>query len=203
MGGGIGIILLIACYFIPTIVAFARSHKDAPAIAAINLLLGWTVFGWFMAFIWALADPRGRAASQTVVVNTTQYAGGEPAPPPARPRAQAVGGFQEQADTAFWDSMDDRNDPDQLEEYLIRFPDGRFARLARNKLERAGVAVPELTSVTTAAVVPEASSPAAGEAAAPTAETAELCRECEEPLEPGANFCDACGAPVASPEPVA
>ncbi len=42
-------------------------------------------------------------------------------------------------DLDFWDRMD-KSDTDQLQEYLIRHPSGRFVELARAKLERAGVA---------------------------------------------------------------
>src|SRR5579885_124847 len=134
------VILFIACYLIPTIIAFLRHHKDAPAIAAINILLGWSVVGWFVSFIWALADPRGRSATQTVVVNTAVATGTAPAqastqPPPMRDAERT------DADTAFWDSIDKR-DPDALEEYLVRFPAGKFVQLARSRLERAGVQAP-------------------------------------------------------------
>jgi hypothetical protein len=41
-------------------------------------------------------------------------------------------------DTAFWDGVAP-GDPDGLQEYLIRFPEGRFAGLAKQKLARANV----------------------------------------------------------------
>lgn len=44
-------------YFIPSIVARDKVHFGR--IAAFNLLVGWTIFGWLVALIWALrADVR-------------------------------------------------------------------------------------------------------------------------------------------------
>lgn len=136
-GGGAGALFLFlfvtACYLGPTIIAFMRKHKDAPAIAALNVLLGWSVIGWIMAFIWALADPAGRNARHTVVVNTVQNNS-----PTITPAAAPVANepTMEDRDLAFWDGITDKNDADQLEEYLIRFPDGRFANLAKARFER-------------------------------------------------------------------
>lgn len=51
---------LIALYFVPGIVALARSHHNATAIVALNLLLGWTLIGWVVALVWsftAIAQP--------------------------------------------------------------------------------------------------------------------------------------------------
>jgi len=47
---GFGFVL----YFLPTIVAFARSKRDAVSILVLNLLLGWTAIGWVIALVWAL-----------------------------------------------------------------------------------------------------------------------------------------------------
>jgi hypothetical protein len=40
-------------YFLPTIVALARSKRDALAIFLLNLFLGFTVIGWIVALVWA------------------------------------------------------------------------------------------------------------------------------------------------------
>ena len=50
------IIILISCYFIPTIIAMTKGKKDRVAIFALNLLVGWTFVGWLIAFIWSLCS---------------------------------------------------------------------------------------------------------------------------------------------------
>lgn len=53
--------LAVVClYFLPTVIAFARGHHNAIPIAAVNLLLGWTVLGWIGSFIWSLTSPAPR-----------------------------------------------------------------------------------------------------------------------------------------------
>lgn len=47
---GFGFVL----YFLPAIIGFARSKRDAVSILVLNLLLGWTAIGWVIALIWAL-----------------------------------------------------------------------------------------------------------------------------------------------------
>jgi len=76
--------------------------------------------------------------------------------------------------------MADKNDADLLEEYLTRFPDGRFAQLARNRLARLGGEEPPRTPERLAL---------ASAAPAPTA-----CGKCSATLEPGSRFCTDCGA---------
>jgi hypothetical protein len=51
--GGTTVALLVALYFLPSIVAYSRSHRQAGAITVLNLLLGWTVLGWILAMVWA------------------------------------------------------------------------------------------------------------------------------------------------------
>lgn len=41
-------------YFLPAIVAFARSKRDAGTILLLNFFLGWTMIGWVIALVWAL-----------------------------------------------------------------------------------------------------------------------------------------------------
>ena len=46
--------LLLLVYFIPTIVALIRGHRSVLAIGFVNVILGWSLVGWFWAMIWAL-----------------------------------------------------------------------------------------------------------------------------------------------------
>lgn len=40
-------------YFLPSIIAMARSKRDTLAIFLLNFFLGWTVIGWIVALVWA------------------------------------------------------------------------------------------------------------------------------------------------------
>lgn len=53
--GTIGLVFLIGLYFIPTIVADTRNHKNYFAILVLNLFLGWTFLGWVIALVWAVS----------------------------------------------------------------------------------------------------------------------------------------------------
>lgn len=50
--GGIMIFAIIVGYLVPTIIASARGVKSAGPVL-VNLFLGWTLFGWLLAFVWA------------------------------------------------------------------------------------------------------------------------------------------------------
>lgn len=65
--GGHILVLAIAfgMYFLPLIVAALRKHRQLPAIAMVDILLGWTVLGWIGALVWALTSP---ATPQVVIV---------------------------------------------------------------------------------------------------------------------------------------
>lgn len=54
LAGLVVLALLVSVYFLPLIIAVLRSHPNALALAALNLLLGWTLFGWAGALVWAL-----------------------------------------------------------------------------------------------------------------------------------------------------
>ena len=45
-------------YFLPTIIAAARSKYDVAAIFVLNFFLGWTFIGWIIALVWALKHDR-------------------------------------------------------------------------------------------------------------------------------------------------
>lgn len=41
-------------YLVPSIVAHRRNHRNFAALAAANVLLGWTLIGWALCLVWAL-----------------------------------------------------------------------------------------------------------------------------------------------------
>ena len=47
-------LIFLFVYFIPTIVAYSRNHRNALAIFILNLFLGYTLVGWVVALIWAV-----------------------------------------------------------------------------------------------------------------------------------------------------
>jgi Superinfection immunity protein len=58
---------LAGIYFLPTIIAFAREHRNKVPILLVNLFLGWTVLGWLAALIWSVTSQK----PQVIVVNNT------------------------------------------------------------------------------------------------------------------------------------
>jgi hypothetical protein len=59
--------------------------------------------------------------------------------PTAGPAAELNRSAEADTDVSFWDGLE-KSDAEELQEYLIRYPDGRFAELAKVKLERLGSA---------------------------------------------------------------
>jgi hypothetical protein len=49
---------LVAIYVMPMIIASERRHKHVNAIVVFSVLTGWTFFGWFISFVWALAEEK-------------------------------------------------------------------------------------------------------------------------------------------------
>jgi T4 superinfection immunity protein len=45
--------LSFVMYFLPSIIALARSKRDLLAIFLLNFFLGWSVIGWIVALVWA------------------------------------------------------------------------------------------------------------------------------------------------------
>ncbi len=50
------IILAVGLYFLPTIIAFSNNKKNSVMVSALNLFLGFTVIGWIIALVLALAS---------------------------------------------------------------------------------------------------------------------------------------------------
>jgi hypothetical protein len=40
-------------YMLPTLIAFGREHPRRQDVAVLNIVLGWTLIGWIVAFLWA------------------------------------------------------------------------------------------------------------------------------------------------------
>lgn len=51
------VILLLLCliiYMLPTLIAYARDVPSRQTITVVNIIFGWTLIGWFIAFLWAM-----------------------------------------------------------------------------------------------------------------------------------------------------
>jgi hypothetical protein len=73
------VIIGIAFYFLPTIVAVARHYRSTGSVVVVNLLLGWTVIGWVVAL--AMAFGSNQRDAQVVVY--AQGSGYPSATPPS------------------------------------------------------------------------------------------------------------------------
>jgi Superinfection immunity protein len=67
--GLVEIVLLIALYILPSIVAGKRGHPQNVAIFALNILLGWTFIGWVAALVWALTGDAGGSGIPVTLVD--------------------------------------------------------------------------------------------------------------------------------------
>jgi hypothetical protein len=68
----IPVVLGLVVYFLPTMVGFRK--RNAGAIFALNLLLGWTLVGWVVSLVWALTkeDPPNSIVVQPLSVQVPQ-----------------------------------------------------------------------------------------------------------------------------------
>lgn len=48
------LIFAIGLYFLPAIIAAARQTNNATGILLVNIFLGWTVIGWFVALVMSI-----------------------------------------------------------------------------------------------------------------------------------------------------
>ncbi len=56
----VSVVVMAATYFLPTMIAIVRDHRQILAIATLNVLLGWTMLGWVWALVWSLTQPPAR-----------------------------------------------------------------------------------------------------------------------------------------------
>ena len=64
------LILGLALYFAPAIVATRKRHPQETAITTLNLFLGWTLIGWVVALVWAVS----KSTPRPVIVQTVAAA---------------------------------------------------------------------------------------------------------------------------------
>lgn len=55
------VLALFVLYFLPSVVAAARDHRQRWAIFVVNLFFGWTAIGWVLALAWSATEARPRA----------------------------------------------------------------------------------------------------------------------------------------------
>jgi Superinfection immunity protein len=61
----ISVFVSLLVYFLPSIIAIVRGHKNALAIFVLDLFLGWTFLGWVGALVWSLTATGNTDASIT------------------------------------------------------------------------------------------------------------------------------------------
>lgn len=54
----IAALVCLIAYFLPTVIASCRDHKNTFAIFLANLFFGWTAIGWILALIWSFTSAR-------------------------------------------------------------------------------------------------------------------------------------------------
>lgn len=59
------IVVGISFYFLPSIIALLRDHKNRAAIFVLDLFLGWSFIGWVVALVWSFT-----VAQENVVVTS-------------------------------------------------------------------------------------------------------------------------------------
>ena len=52
----IGVLLCLTLYMLPAGIGIIRGRSNAGAIFVLNLFLGWTLIGWVISLVWAVAD---------------------------------------------------------------------------------------------------------------------------------------------------
>lgn len=58
----IGILFCLTIYLLPSGIGIIRGRSNAGAIFVLNLFLGWTLIGWVIALVWAVADDNKKIA---------------------------------------------------------------------------------------------------------------------------------------------
>lgn len=60
------IIITIAGYFVPSLIAFHYNAPNKLFILLVNIVIGWTIIGWVGAFLWAILEHDGTNTIQLI-----------------------------------------------------------------------------------------------------------------------------------------
>lgn len=84
-------VIVVTAYFLPTIVAVARRHRQVWPIAIIDVFLGWTFIGWVVALAMAASHtaPAGATPPPAFGPPVTPETPTSTRPPPFAPKPSA------------------------------------------------------------------------------------------------------------------
>ena len=68
------LLIMLATYFLPTIIAIVRNKANLVGILLVNLFLGWSVIGWIVALVWAVSTERIDQGYSAPMVSMSQAA---------------------------------------------------------------------------------------------------------------------------------
>ena len=63
------LMLIAILYMIPTLIAYARDVPQRRIITVLNIVLGWTLIGWLIAFFWAMSGQTTAAQTQLAALS--------------------------------------------------------------------------------------------------------------------------------------
>ncbi len=70
MVGIVVVIIGLALYFLPAIIAYNRKHSNKGIILLLDFLIGWTLLGWVGCLIWAFLDTDQRITTTNTNTST-------------------------------------------------------------------------------------------------------------------------------------
>ncbi|WP_233880479.1 superinfection immunity protein [Paraburkholderia flagellata] len=71
------LVMLVLLYFVPSIIASRCMHRRRRAITRLNMLFGWSVLGWIVAFLWALTSVQKGGSAMSKRASETAGIGDE------------------------------------------------------------------------------------------------------------------------------
>lgn len=88
-GSLLTLLILAGVYFLPVTIAWSRKSRQAVLITVLTVLLAWTVVGWVIFLIMAVASARRDAAAQPALAAGSPQ-GFEPGPVQVAPGGEAA-----------------------------------------------------------------------------------------------------------------